>query len=244
MTFSNWYRTNIDLGSGQSVCGCVWVSSVTWLCATHSLAVDNPPDGVCVSLRVLCPRMSARAHCFVYVVVFFFPPFLFFFPIFGGAMRCKFGSAGPASLVCACAYTRVCPVCVRVYVIPGEPVAGQCVSPHQGFSGGGDADDRQPLRFGLPPLLLPSAPLQRLQGPPIRGTHTITITLTLPPHPPYPTPVSARSRRGRGRDPDLVPRGRNGIVCAKTCRTKLTRNGIKCWEEINAPVAGGGNGKY
>lgn len=68
---------------------------------------------------------------------------------------------------------------VRMCVcVPGEPVAGQCVSPHQGHAGGRDADDRQPLRFGLPPLLLPYARLQRLQGPPTRGTTMNTYGYT------------------------------------------------------------------
>lgn len=62
-----------------------------------------------------------------------------------------------------CVLVRMC-VCV-----PGESVAGQCVPPDPGHAGGGDADDRQPIRLGLPPLLV-SAHLQRLQGPPARGT--------------------------------------------------------------------------
>lgn len=124
--------------------------------------------------------MSARAHCFISVVVFFcFVSFRYFLVSFG-RLRCN--SAVPACVPCACVCVRtrmrLCPVCVRVYVIPGEPVAGQCVSPHQGHAGGGDADDRQPLRLGLPPLLLPSAPLQRLQGPPARGTHSTPTLLS------------------------------------------------------------------
>lgn len=70
----------------------------------------------------------------------------------------------PACVPCVC--VRVC-MCVCV---PGEPVAGQRISPDQGYIGGGDADDRQSLRFCLPPLLLSSTHLQRLQGPPTRGT--------------------------------------------------------------------------
>lgn len=83
-----------------------------------------------------------------------------------------------------CAYASWC-VCVRVYVcVPGESVAGQCVPPDPGHAGGGDADDRQPLRLCFPPLLV-SAHLQRLQGPPARGTP--------PPHPPQ------TLLKGRGR---------------------------------------------
>lgn len=70
----------------------------------------------------------------------------------------------PACVPCVC--VRVC-TCVCV---PGEPVVGQRISPHQGHPGGGDADDRQPLRFCLPPLLLSCTHLQRLQRPPTRGT--------------------------------------------------------------------------
>lgn len=128
----------------------------------------------CVFSVLACPH--------VHIVSFMlFGCFVFFFPFFGApCVAIPLWWALRPLCVCVCAYTRVrlCPVCVRVYVIPGEPVAGQCVSPHQGHAGGGDADDRQPLRFGFPPLLLPSAPLQRLQGPPARGTHTTTLTPT------------------------------------------------------------------
>lgn len=77
----------------------------------------------------------------------------------------------PASPAYVSVYVCVRVVCVRVCVcVPGEPVVGQCISPDQGYLRGGDADDRQPLRLCLPPLLLSSAHLQRLQGPPARGT--------------------------------------------------------------------------
>lgn len=87
--------------------------------------------------------------------------------------------------MCACLRLRAYwsaglrPVCVRVSVVcvwcvrvcvPGEPVVGQRISPNQGYFRGGDADDRQPVRFCFPPLLLSSTCLQRLQGPPTRGT--------------------------------------------------------------------------
>lgn len=97
---------------------------------------------MCISLRVLCPRMSACAPVCACV---------------------QYWSAGLRP-VCTCPCVDVC-VCV-----PGEPVAGQRISPDQGYVRGGDADDRQPLRFCLPPLLLSSTHLQRLQGPPTRGT--------------------------------------------------------------------------
>lgn len=78
----------------------------------------------------------------------------------------------PASCV------RTCPgAYVRVYVcVPGESVAGQRVPPDPGHAGGGDADDRQPLRLCFPPLLI-SARLQRLQGPPTRGTPPSLINI-------------------------------------------------------------------
>lgn len=80
----------------------------------------------------------------------------------------------PASRV----YVSVC-MSVRVCVcVPGEPMAGQRFSPDQGYTGGGDADDRQPLRFCLPPLFLSSTHLQRLQGPPTRGTTVNTPEYT------------------------------------------------------------------
>lgn len=85
----------------------------------------------------------------------------------------------PCLCMCACLRLRapLLPACVPcAYVswcvcacVPGESVAGQCVPPDPGHAGGGDADDRQPLRLCLPPLLV-SAHLQRLQGPPARGT--------------------------------------------------------------------------
>lgn len=74
------------------------------------------------------------------------------------------------------------PVYVRVLVrmcvctcVPGESVAGQRVPPDPGHAGGGDADDRQPLRLCFLPLLI-SALLHRLQGPPARGTPPNIIT--------------------------------------------------------------------
>lgn len=109
----------------------------------------NPYDDVCISLRVLCPRMSACAHVCACV---------------------QYWSAGLRPVcMCPCVYVCVC--------VPGEPMAGQRFSPDQGYVRGGDADDRQPLRFCLPPLLLSSTHLQRLQGPPTRGT-----TLNTPEH--------------------------------------------------------------
>ncbi len=75
-----------------------------------------------------------------------------------------------AILVCRPASRVYVSACMYVCTFPGEPVVGQRVSPNQGHIGGGDADDRQPLRFCLPPLLLSSTRLQRLQGPPTRGT--------------------------------------------------------------------------
>lgn len=99
----------------------------------------------------LCPRMSACAHVCACVHSGLPPP--------------------PASPAYVSVYVCVRVVCVRVCVcVPGEPVVGQCISPDQGYLRGGDADDRQPLRLCLPPLLLSSAHLQRLQGPPARGT--------------------------------------------------------------------------
>lgn len=95
----------------------------------HILTLNN---GVCVSLRVLCPRMSRMCTCLRLRAILVCPP---------------------ASRV----YVSVC-VCTCVCV-PGEPVAGQRFSSDQGYTGGGDADDRQPLRFCLPPLLLSSARL-------------------------------------------------------------------------------------
>lgn len=91
----------------------------------------------------------------------------------------------PCLCMCACLRLRapLLPACVPcAYVswcvcacVPGESVAGQCVPPDPGHAGGGDADDRQPLRLCLPPLLV-SAHLQRLQGPPARGTPPPTLS--------------------------------------------------------------------
>lgn len=74
--------------------------------------------------------------------------------------------------VCVCVVVRAC-VCERV---PGEPMAGQRLPSNQGYTGGGDADDRQPLRFCFPPLCFSSTPLQKLQGSSARGTTMNTHT--------------------------------------------------------------------
>lgn len=54
------------------------------------MPLDNPSDGVCISLRVLCPRMSACAHVF-----------------FGACVQSCSAGLRPVCL---------CPVCVCVYV--------------------------------------------------------------------------------------------------------------------------------
>lgn len=80
----------------------------------------------------------------------------------------------PACVPCAFVSVYVC-VCVCACVcVPGEPVVGQRISPNQGHVRGGDADDRQPLRLCLPPLLIFTTCLQKLQGPTARGTTLIT----------------------------------------------------------------------
>lgn len=95
----------------------------------------NPFDGVCISLRVFFVLACPHVHTF--------------------APACNTGLLACVPCVCVCVCVRVC-VCVCV---PGEPVAGQRISPDQGHIRGGDADDRQPLRFCLPPLLLSSTHL-------------------------------------------------------------------------------------
>lgn len=112
----------------------------------------NPFDGVCISLRVSLSSHVRMCTCL--------------------RLRAFWSAAPPRPLrMCPCMCACVLCVCVRVCVcVPGEPVVGQCISPDQGYLRGGDADDRQPLRLCLPPLLLSSAHLQRLQGPPARGT--------------------------------------------------------------------------